>query len=278
MTRFATSVAMLLALFPGPSVARAEPGASQRTTLVAPLYEIAEFALGRRLTRRERAIIRRDALARYRHNPQGYQNELQGLAASLPRLRAIRTNPPAVAAMQDELVAAFYFQAQGRPESEVPAVVRLVLAKVPVLAANPATRVVVTQRDLDGFLALNRFYSKLAGLPPSFDRSIVPAIVAAVRQWTMQGHQLAAQFAKMNVAWAAVSWGWKRLPSRQKRALKRAFRRQVRRQIPQPVRRRRGRRRVLSPAELGARLSRNYLFHNIFLQNMNNLANNVPRL
>ncbi len=187
-------------------------------SMVEPLYEITEFVLGRKLRRKEKRRIAADAKMRYLRNPQGYTAEMAKIREATAKLRSLRGQPVAVAAMQDLLLGQFYFQAQGKPPTEVPAAVSLMFEQVPVVAANPTTQVVVTQRDVAALLAMDRFFTKLAGAPRTFGKRAVPLLVAAARQWTVAGHQLGATFAKLYESWAAIQWAWSRLSRKQRRA------------------------------------------------------------
>ena len=236
---------------------------------VKPYYQLAEFTIGRDLTPNEKRLIYQEIYNLYKQSPQAYYSDVKSISKALKKLERVKNNPAMVAAAQDELVASFYWERQRNPNINSN-LMKIVLRSVPVIAANPNTGVVITKRDIDGFLSMDRFVSKLANKRPTFyTRRDKQLLIEAVKLWTQQGNPSAQQFSQMNVVWVSVKNAWEKLTPKQKSIFIKKYRLSIKKQTPDYIR---NYTKPMSKDELGAKLSEMNLYSNIFIQNMNNLA------
>ncbi len=259
-------IALLLALFLLAPLAA--PGRDAPPAGLDPLYAFAAFLLDRPLTAAERGRLEA-AAARADH--AALQQELAGFAEAMAQLETL-PHPLLKIQARQQILARVHLEAGPFSPEPWPELLRLLQEANPVIAVDPAAGVVITRQDLEAFLAYDAFLAELAGTAPSFPAALRPLLVQALAQALAQRQPWAQAFPQITVAWALTRMAWGQLTPAQQAAVALQLREAARRLAPP------GGGAPMTMEELGAALSRNRLFNDIFMQNMQNLWDNMPQL
>ncbi len=255
--------------------------------------EFAELVMGHPLRPAVRRRVVRDLQVRARRDPGGFARETADLQRALAQLRPLRGNAAAMALARRQLLESLYWETAGKPVAEVPEVVRTVLRDARVLGSVPQQRILVTGWDVDAYVQMDRFVAGLLGVRPSFGprrRRQLEQFFRIVLQRAASdpaAAQMARALGQMFVTWVRTRAAWAQLPPAQQQALMaqmraqlQAARQQQQAQLAQQQALYQGwlaagqPRGPMSMHDFGARMSQNFLYSNIFMQNMNMLAGN----
>ncbi len=194
---------------------------------VALLEDFTAFLLDRPLTEAERrtlhAWIRRDFTA----DPEAFLGELLQLRGAWIQVEAVE-DPVLRAVLRQQLIATFHFAFGGLPPERRPAPLVLVHAAYPPIAADAQRGILITERELDAFLAFDRFVAELVGRPPRFAGLDRGPMRAALRRALAEGEEWARAFPGLYPSWVGTRTEWARLGP----AERAAFAERVRRDDP----------------------------------------------
>ncbi len=255
--------------------------------------EFAELVMGHPLRGAVRRRVVRDLRARARREPAAFARDAAELRQAMAQLRPLRGNPTALALARRQLLESLHWDAAGKPRAQVPEVVRAVLRDARILGSLSQSRVVVTGWDVDAYVQMDRFVAGLLGVRPSFGprhRRQLEQFFRIVLQRAASdpaAAQMAQALGQMFVTWVRTRAAWAQLPPAQQQAVTaqmraqlQAAQQQAQAQMAQQQALYQGwmaagqPRGPMSMGDFGARMSQNFLYSNIFMQNMNMLAGN----
>lgn len=157
-TNFALIVFALLLLLGAPTPAQnrvlATSGGYQLTDGdLRPVLELVVFLAQSQLTESEIQSIAGEAIEEFNSEPAPLLQSLGELNQIL--LNAQATNDPMVLGeLRQKLIAEFYRVYQSTPGNEMPAFLKILFQKAPVVAYDPRTNVALTRPDLEASVAL----------------------------------------------------------------------------------------------------------------------------
>jgi hypothetical protein len=176
-------------------------------TMAADAAAFAGFLAGEPLTAAERRTLDADLVASFGADPAGETRgfeKLRGILAEVARL-----HPAEAAARRTRIVTELHWAHVGKPPE---ALVALAQRHDPVIAADPATRVVVTRSAVRALAASNSFVAGLAGFAPmtpdeiaALEAKLPAALPGLDRRRQGFAADAAARWARLRARWDEVS-------------------------------------------------------------------------
>ncbi len=181
---------------------------------IAPDLAITEMIARRPLSAQERAQVMAIDQAQFRRDPAWCVKALNEEAAETRGVR--RLDPVRLADWRKARLTGAYFYVGPRvtPE-ETKALVAIYTRADPIVDADPATKTIVTERDVDAWVAATRLVSAEAGVRVPDPR--VP-VLAVAHQRDLSG-ALRSKAANMERNWAAFQLCWRHEPAADRRVL-----------------------------------------------------------
>lgn len=159
-TKFAFIVAVLLLVLGMPAPAQNRVIANSQGYQLTeedlrPALELLVFLAQSNLTEAEIQYIAGEAIQEFQATPAALLESLQDLSRTIRNAEA--TNDPLVLGeVRQQLIAELYKWQQSSSPEEVPAYIKVLFRKAPVVAYDPQTNVALTQPDLDASVAFLR--------------------------------------------------------------------------------------------------------------------------
>ncbi len=177
---------------------------------VALLEGFTAFLLDRPLTTAERRALHAWIRREFTADPGTFLSELQQLRGAWMRVEAVE-DPSMRAMLRQRFVTVFYFAFRALPPARRPAPLTLVLDAHPVIAADAARGILITERELDAYLAFDRFLADLTGTEARLTDIDHELLRASLRDALRAGRPWAERFPSIYPYWVRVETRWRRL-------------------------------------------------------------------
>lgn len=163
--------------------------------------------------------LKNDIVRMFNADPKGEIVELEEINSSMQGAYRLK-DPFRIADLRNRLLGTLHQASLGLSASEMPAAVKILRRYIKVVAFDPATRVALTDKDLDATVAYFDFQRKLAG------HGVIPAAQKTqFRNSVINGYlQLPddqkALFAAMTIIWEVTKSNWNQLsPTQQQQVV-----------------------------------------------------------
>ena len=127
--------------------------------------QFAEFVLGSKLAPADEEAFKQATLADFRANPQASISEIENLTSQMQQFYQL-SDLGQIALSRNMLLASLYQNMQQLPQK--PYFYQLMQSYAPAIQFDPATGLLLSWRDVDGFMGVVQFYAELAGQPMQF--------------------------------------------------------------------------------------------------------------
>ncbi len=198
--------------------------------------DLTQFIIGLKIKDKEVRELKQKLVEEFNSMPAQVMGQLESIGQSMDKVHNA-TDPVKIGQVRQQIFAALYKLTRHMNEEQKPLMIRVINRYIKVLAYDEANNLILTNRDVDGYINYMAFNSELAG------QKIL--VTNVVRNSVAQ--QLVGNFASMplsqkqmlssaSLIWQLTEWNWKRLNNNQKMQYINAYRNQISknfRQTPQ---------------------------------------------
>ncbi len=173
--------------------------------------EFVEFVVGEAIEPDEEKSIRTELTAQFNANPAGVLQEAEGFKASMAQLYGI-TDPMAIGAARQMIFAGLYQGTHHLPENEQPVLMQIINNYVQILAFDPATNLVLLDKEVEAAIQYMEFASNLNGAPLQWSahdkQQFQQQAAANFTQLTLQEKQF---LCSASLLWELVANNWNQI-------------------------------------------------------------------
>lgn len=172
------------------------------------------FLAGSTIKPAEETELKNDIIRLFNADPRGEIEEIREINSSMQGAYRL-TDPLKIAAVRNRLLGELHQASLSLPSSEVPAAIKILRRYIKVVAFDPATRLALTDKDLNATVAFFDFQRKLAG------HGAVPAVQTThFRRSVTTGYlrlplEQKELLAAMTIVWEVTRANWNRLSQAQ---------------------------------------------------------------
>jgi hypothetical protein len=198
-------------------------------------FALAEFIAGAPLTEDEKARIAEAERRDFADDPAKSAGSYAEIRAALAKVRAA-ADPPGRVKLREALRTAAYFSPAAARDDPWKIAIE---AHDPVIAADPASHSIVTERGLDALFASDDFVADLAGQPSMSSAGLRRKIVDQLKvEFSLLPQQLKESFALAEPHWVALQQSWAELTPAARQSLRDDLHRDVKKpeQVPPTAR------------------------------------------
>ncbi len=189
--------------------------------------DLIQFIIGQRIKGSEVQELKRQLIKEFNASPAYIVKELTTIGNAMQTVRNA-TDPLKIGLVRQQLFTAFYKATKGMTEQQKPLMVQVIHRYIQVLGYDPQNDLVLTNRDIDGYINYVLFNNQLSGNPVQ----LTDTLKASIRS------QLVSNFASMNLdqkrllstsslIWELMDANWKRMSNAQKQQYVAAYRAKV---------------------------------------------------
>ncbi len=182
-------------------------------------YDMIRLIIDAPLTEHEKTRLRQKAIEEFKGQPLEFLQQVSSLGQALAPLRNLR-DPQQLGLARQKLFAELYFASKPLPEDQKPEIIRIINEHVRVVAEDPENKVLLTDRDIDAFLAFNDFIAALTGSPPlTSGASGADLRQMLQKQFNSLPLQTKQDIAAVYPVWQAINKVWPGLAQPQRRQI-----------------------------------------------------------
>lgn len=196
--------------------------------------DLLQLIIGQRVKLTELNQLRAKTIEEFNQAPANTVQKLNSIGQSIQRVRSA-ADPARIGLVRQELFVALYKATVNMREDQKPLLIQVMNRYIKVLSFDRINNLLLTSKDVDGYINYLAFNSELAGQKVQVN--------AAVRQSMTQ--QLVAGFpimpleqkkilASASLIWELLSANWQRLTPAQKQQYKNAYYQKVASNFPSP--------------------------------------------
>ncbi|MEN8222441.1 MAG: hypothetical protein ABFR36_04200 [Acidobacteriota bacterium] len=189
--------------------------------------DLTQFIIGQKIKDKEVRELKQKLVEEFNLAPVQTIGQLEGIEKSIIKIHNA-TDPVKIGQVRQQIFAAFYKLTRHMKEEQKPLMIRVINRYIQVLAFDEANNLILTNKDVDGYMNYMIFNSELAGQKIDAGYAVRRAVSA----------QLVSNFASMPVGqkqmlasasliWQLTEWNWKRLNQTQKNQYIMAYRNQI---------------------------------------------------
>ena len=141
---------LLLLLLPGSAQDRVYAdvnGLQLRATTLEPAMDLLEFLMQGKLTYQERQAIIDESVEEFQTGPEEVLQSMKELSAALQLVQS-QNDPSVLGEFRQQMLWEFHQMTQATPANEMPAYLKILNDRAPVVAFDTKTKVALTQQDL----------------------------------------------------------------------------------------------------------------------------------
>lgn len=184
---------------------------------------ILQFIIGQKVKPSESIELRTKVIEEFRQAPAEVIRQLTVMGQSLQTVRSA-TDPVRIGLVRQELFAALYKATMNFKEEDKPLMIQVMNRYIKVLAFDPQTNLLLTDKDVEGMLNYITFNSELMGqkdpLTDIVRRSVRTDLVKGFPSMPLEQKRL---LCTASLIWELLGTNWNRLTPAQKQQYKQAY-------------------------------------------------------
>lgn len=189
--------------------------------------DLTQFIAGRKISENEVSALRRKMVEEFNAAPAEMLRQLNGIGKSMERVYR-STDPYRIGLVRQELFATFYKLTRKMEESQKPLMIQVINRYVQVLAYDEQNNLLLTRRDVEGYLNYLVFNSELAGRRIDANYAVRRAVTRQlVENFNAMPMERKRMLACASLIWRLLESNWKRLDDTQKSRYIQAYRNQI---------------------------------------------------
>jgi len=173
--------------------------------------DLTQFIIGNRIKKSEIDELKYKLIEEFNTNPSLVVKQLDSIGVSMKKVHNAK-DPVKVGKVRQEIFTSFYKLTCNMREEQKPLMVRIINRYIKVLAYDQANNLLLTNRDVDGYINYLAFNSELAGNKIAVNyavrRSVRDQLIKNFYSMPLQQKQLLSSASLM---WKLVDANWKRL-------------------------------------------------------------------
>lgn len=189
--------------------------------------DLTQFIIGHKVKDSEIRALKQKLIQEFNTTPAQIVNEINGIALSMQKVYNA-TDPYRIGRVRQQLFAAFYKATRYMREDQKPLMIQVINRYIKVLAYDERNNLVLTNRDVDGYMNYMIFNSELAGQKIDANYAVRRAVSAQlVSNFNSMALGQKQMLASASLIWQLTEWNWKRLNQAQKNQYLMAYRNRI---------------------------------------------------
>ncbi len=184
---------------------------------------LTQFIIGQPLKSSEVNEIKAKLLQEFNQAPAYILQQLTSIGQSLQKIRTL-TDPLQIGLMRQELFSALYQGTRHMQEAQKPLMIQVMNRYIKVLAFDPASKLVLTNKDTDGLINYLAFNGQLMGqniqVTPALRNSVTTELVNQFVSMPLEKKRI---LCASSLIWHVLETNWNRLTPTQKQQYQQQF-------------------------------------------------------
>lgn len=188
---------------------------------------LTQFVIGRKVKKSEVKELKNKLIEEFNTNPGEVLRQLKSLGASMQKVHN-STDPAKIGIARQTIFTAFYKATRNMNEYQKPLIIQVINRYIKVLAYDEANNLLLTDKDVDGYINYIVFNSDISGnkinLNYTVKRAVKDQLVKNFNSLPLSQKQL---LASASLIWKLVDSNWKKLSYSQRVQYVNAYRAKI---------------------------------------------------
>ncbi len=189
--------------------------------------DLTQFIVGQKLKDNEVRKLKQKLVQEFNTAPSQILAQLNGIGSSMDKVYS-STDPYKIGLVRQEIFAAFYKVTRSMNESQKPLMIRIINRYVNVLAYDERNNLLLTNRDVEGYMNYLIFNSELSGQKIDANyavrRDVSSQLVKNFHSMALGQKQM---LASASLIWQLFDSNWKKMSQSQRNQYVTAYRNQI---------------------------------------------------
>jgi len=189
--------------------------------------DLTHFIIGHKVKDSEIRELKAKLEEEFKAQPAMVLKEINGIASAMKKVYN-STDPLKIGLVRQELFAAFYKATRHLEGAQVPLMIQVIHRYIKVLAQDERNNLILTNRDVEGYISYLAFNSELAGQKLDVNYAVRREFTAQlVRNFPTMPLEQKRMVASASLMWQLLDANWKGMTPAQKNQYIQAYRNQV---------------------------------------------------
>ncbi len=191
-------------------------GVSLTTREMQVGYDLAELVIDQRLSEDEKARLIAASITEFEAAPEEFLRQIEELRGTMAQLGTIE-DPFMLGLARQTLFAQFYLATRDFPSQQIPELIKIMREHLRVVAEDPSTQLVLTDRDVRAMMEYNQFMAQVTGTQIDPATHMAGALENQLRA-SFPSLPLETQqtLAAMYPVWQATQYSWSMMNDQQR--------------------------------------------------------------
>ncbi len=189
--------------------------------------DLTQFIIGHKIKDNEVKALKQKLVQEFNTAPAETLSQLNGIRRSMNKVYS-STDPYRIGLVRQELFGAFYKVTKNINESQKPLMIRIINKYVRVLAYDEKNNLILTNRDVDGYINYLIFNSELSGQKIDANYAVKRDVSAQlVKKFFSMPIGQKQMLASASLIWQLFDTNWRRMSRSQKNQYVTAYRNKI---------------------------------------------------
>jgi len=189
--------------------------------------DLTQFIIGHKIKDNEVKALKKKLVQEFNSAPADILGQLNGIGSSMNKVYN-STDPYRIGLVRQELFGAFYKVTRNMNESQKPLMIRIINRYVQVLAYDEKNNLLLTNRDVDGYMNYLVFNSELSGQKIDANYSVRRSFsTQLINNFHSMPVAQKRMLASASLIWQLFDANWKRMSQSQRNQYVTAYRNQI---------------------------------------------------
>ncbi len=189
--------------------------------------DLTQFIIGLKIEDKEVRELKQKLVEEFNSMPDQVLGQLESIGKSMDKVHNA-TDPVKIGQVRQQIFAELYKLTRNMVEEQKPLMIRVINRYIKVLAYDQRNNLILTNRDVNGYINYVAFNSELAGqkilVNNAVRNSVAQQLVGNFGSMQLSQKQM---LASASLIWQLTEWNWKRLNQAQKNQYIMAYRKQI---------------------------------------------------
>jgi hypothetical protein len=180
------------------------------------IVKFLEFIIGEKISNSEKQFLKQAELNGFNQNPQNEVSQIEKINNSMQGLYKI-SDPIKLGVSRSALFNQLYFAFKKIPKNSQPAFSQIMNKHVKILSYDKSSGLILTQRDVDGFINYLMFMQYLNGMNTIFSydlrKAITNDLITKFQTFSLDKKKI---ISSGDLLWTIIEMNWKRMSLAQK--------------------------------------------------------------
>ncbi len=186
--------------------------------------DLTQLIIGKKIKVSEIRELKQKLVEEFNKMPKQTVGQLNSIGLSMDKVHSA-TDPVKIGQVRQQIFAAFYKLTRNMSENQKPLMIQVINRYIKVLAYDEANNLILTNKDVDGYINYIAFNSELAGKKININHAVRNAITQQlINGFASMSLEQKQMLSSASLIWELLQYNWSRMTNSQKVQYANAYR------------------------------------------------------